>query len=83
MGHMWLNNSASDRVKRLALKLGSSPFLPTVAVGKLIESLVAGQRVVPWAIVAVVVCVWYVVAEDFVEYASQQYSCIQDALDDL
>lgn len=82
MAYMWLDNSAGDRVKRLLVKFGSSPFLPALAVTKTLEAAITTGQAQLWASVSVAFLVWFVIAEDLAEYAEQNYDCLQDYFDD-
>jgi hypothetical protein len=67
MGMLWTNNDARNRATRLVVKVGSSPFLPVLAIGKVVESLIAGGPTMAWLTAALAASAWFVVAEDFVE----------------
>jgi len=82
MGYMWLDNSVDDRIRRLLVKFGASPFLPALAVSKTLEAAITTGQVDIWAAVSVAMLVWYVIAEDLSEYVAQNYNCLQDYLDD-
>jgi len=68
MGMLWTDNDWRDRAKRLVTKIGASPVLPVLAWTKVVESVIAGGPTFAWAGAGVVASVWFVVAEDFVEY---------------
>jgi len=69
---LWTDNDARNRAKRLATKLTGTPFLPLLAISKLVESAIAGGPVLVWAGASVVSVVLFVVAEDLLEYAENR-----------
>jgi hypothetical protein len=79
---LWTDNDWRDRLKRLGTKLGASPVLPVLAWSKVVESVVAGGPIVTWSAAAAVASLWFVIAEDFMEYVDQRADSLQNHFDD-
>lgn len=78
----WTDNDWRERTKRLATKVGASPVLPVLGWTKVLESVIAGGPTLTWAAAGVVASIWFVVAEDLVEYVAGADETLQDYFDD-
>lgn len=79
MSLLWLDNNIRDRVKRLFLKLFGSPFAPMLAYSKLLESYILGLDWTIWIIPAILMSLFYVISEDFLEYIEDSTENLQEA----
>lgn len=81
MGMLWTDNDARNRLKRLVTKLTGTPFLPLLAISKLVESVIAGGPLVVWSVATVVSILLFVVAEDLLEYAENRGETLLELFD--
>jgi len=81
MGMLWTDNSWRDRLTRLLVKVGGSPVLPVLGWTKVVESLVADGPVVLWLGTALGASLWFVIAEDAIEYVAGEDITLQEWLD--
>jgi hypothetical protein len=82
MTMLWTDNNWRDRMKRLGAKLGASPVLPVLAWSKVVEAIVESSPVMAWVGAALVASVWFVIAEDFMEYLAGLDKTMQQYLRD-
>lgn len=82
MGMLWLDNDIQTRAQRLFLKLFGSPFAPMLAYSKLLETYIIGGEWNIWIAPAIIMSLFYVISEDFLEFIDEAGDNLNEQLSD-